>query len=77
MFEWVETAQISNETVLQQTDYQFIAPEETGVIGARGKDVWTFKALKKGKSTLSMEYSQPEEGGEKGEWTFKSVITVK
>jgi len=31
----------------------------------------------KGMTTVSMEYSHPWEGGEKGEWTFSLTIIVK
>jgi len=45
--------------------------------GTPGKEVWTFKTLKKGTTEVSMEYSRPWEGGEKAEWTFDLVVTVK
>ena len=76
-FLWSETAQISDQTVLQQTSHSFVPPEEAGIVGAAGQEIWTFKALKKGTSTISMEYSRPWEGGEKGEWTFVLTVTVK
>ena len=76
-FMWSETAQISDQSVLQQTDHKFVPPEAEGVVGAAGKEVWTFNALKKGTSTVSVEYSRPWEGGEKGEWTFNLTVTVK
>ena len=76
-FAWSETAQISDQSVLQQTDHRFVSPEAEGVAGAAGKEVWTFNALKKGTSTVSVEYSRPWEGGEKGVWTFNLTVTVK
>jgi len=76
-FQWVESAQISDQTVLQQTDHRLVIPEAEGVVGAAGTQVWTFQALKKGTSTISMEYSRAWEGGEKGEWTFNLTVTVK
>jgi inhibitor of cysteine peptidase len=76
-FIWSETAQISDQSVLQQTDHKSVPPEAEGLVGAAGKEVWTFKALKKGTSTVSMEYSRPWEGGEKGVWTFNLTVTVK
>jgi inhibitor of cysteine peptidase len=76
-FMWSETAQISDQSVLQQTDHTFVPPEAEGVVGAAGKEVWTFNALKKGTSTVSVEYSRPWEGGEKGVWTFNLTVTVK
>ena len=75
-FSWSENAQISDQTVLQQTGHEFIPPEEA-IPGAGGQEVWTFKALKAGTTTVSMEYSRPWEGGEKGEWTFNLAVTVK
>ena len=80
-FEWLESAQISDQTVLRQTGHKFVGPEAKGdeppAPGTAGQEVWTFKALKEGTSTISMEYSRPWEGGEKGEWTFVLTVTVK
>jgi len=78
-FKWAETAQISDQTVLKQTSHEFISPESTPPPppGTPGQEVWTFEALKSGTSTVSLEYSRPWEGGEKGEWTFELNVTVK
>jgi inhibitor of cysteine peptidase len=76
-FQWSESAQISDSTVVQQLDHKSLPPETEGLVGAPGKEVWTFKALKKGTSTVAMEYSRPWEGGEKGEWTFNLTVVVK
>jgi len=76
-FIWSEQAQIGDQTLLQQTGHEFISPGEKGLLGAAGEEVWTFQALKKGESTISMEYSRPWEGGEKGEWTFVLTVVVK
>ncbi len=80
-FQWSESAQISDQTVLQQTDHKLVPPEVKGdkppAPGTPGKEIWTFKALKKGTSTISLEYSRPWEGGEKGEWTFALTVNVK
>ncbi len=65
-FKW-ELAEITDESVLEYVDDEYVPPEDTGVVGAGGKEVWTFKALKKGTTEVSMEYSQPWEGGEKAE----------
>lgn len=77
--QWSEAAQISDQAVLQQTAHEFVPPPKAvGCAppppGAAGKEIWTFKALKQGESTISMEYSQPWEGGLKATWTF--VLTV-
>ena len=77
-FEW-EPAEISNQTVLEQVDHNFIGPdsEPPPPPGTPGQEVWTFDALSKGTSTVSIDYSRPWEGGEKGEWTFTLTVIVK
>lgn len=78
-FQWSESAQISDQTILQQTAYEFVPPTDGLLLapGIPGKEIWTFQALKKGESTISMEYSQSWEGGEEAAWTFNLTVTVK
>lgn len=76
-FSWSETANITDTTILEQEEHEFLAPGQTGMVGAAGQEIWTFKALKTGTTTVSMEYSQPWAGGTKGEWTFQLTVTVK
>ena len=70
-FEWLELPQISDTSVLRQETHEFIPPEDLAErpppAGSPGKEVWTFKTLKKGISTISFEYSRLWGGGEKGE----------
>jgi len=75
-FKW-GLAEITDESVLEYVDNEYVSPEDGGVVGAAGKEVWTFKALKEGESTVSTEYSRPWEGGEKAEWTFVLTVVVK
>jgi len=75
-FQWSESAQIDDQSVLEQLAHRFVPPEED-TPGAAGKEVWTFKALKEGSTEVSMEYSQPWEGGKKAEWTFRLIVVVK
>jgi predicted secreted protein len=63
--------------VLTQTGHENVPIEETGIIGASGKEVWIFTAVNSGETTLSFEYRRPWEGGEKAEWTFELAVTVK
>jgi len=76
-FQWSETAEISDPAVLEQVNHEFVPPEDENIVGGAGKEVWTFKALKEGNSTISMEYSQPWEGGDKEEWTFTLTVVVE
>ncbi|MFC2063268.1 protease inhibitor I42 family protein [Chloroflexota bacterium] len=76
-FKWTESATIKDSDIILQTDHTFVPPEDSGLAGAAGKEVWTFKALKKGTSDISMKYSQPWEGGEKDAFSFFLFVTVK
>ena len=78
-FQWSESAEISDKTVLEQVNHEFLSPESepSPPPGTPGQEVWTFRSLKKGQSTVSMEYSRPWEGGEKAEWTFVLTVVVK
>ena len=69
-------AQISDDTVLSNTGNEYISPQTTLVVGAGGKEEWTFKALKKGTSTISMGYSRPWESTPPAE-TFDLTVVVK
>jgi len=75
-FQW-ELVSISDETVLEKVANTYEAPEDTGMVGAPGKEIWTFTTLKKGTSTISMEYSQPWENGTQAAETFDLTIVVK
>ncbi len=75
-YSWSEQATISAPDVLQQTDHYSVA-SESGLAGASGKEVWKIKALKTGTCQVSMSYSRPWEGGEKGTFTFELTVTVK
>jgi len=77
-FQW-ESAKISDQAVLQQIEHRFVSPESEPPPppGTPGQEIWTFKALKEGNSTISIEYSQPWEGGIKAEWTFALTVAVK
>lgn len=75
-YSWSEQAQISDAAILEQKDHEYIEPD-SDLMGAAGQEVWTFKALKKGTATISMDYSQPWEGGEKSARTITVTVTVK
>jgi predicted secreted protein len=76
-FQWPEQAQIDNQSRLRQTDHEVIEPEEDSPPGTPNKEAWTFTARNKGTALVSMEYSQPWEGGTKAEWTFQLTVNVK
>ena len=79
-FKW-ELTELTDQTVLELVESKYElskeARQDPPVPGAGGKEIWEFKALKEGKSTISMEYSQPWEGGTKAAWTFVLTVVVK
>jgi inhibitor of cysteine peptidase len=75
-FRWALDS-VSDATILKQEgDSEYILPESSAV-GAGGQEIWTFKALKRGTSRISLAYSQSWEGGTKGEWTIIIDVSVK
>ncbi|MFC2012963.1 protease inhibitor I42 family protein [Chloroflexota bacterium] len=78
-FQWSEGSQISDTIVLKQEKHEFVGleSEPPPPPGTPGQEIWTFKALKQGSSTIYLEYSRPWEGGEKGEWTLTVDVIVK
>ena len=76
-FVWSQIAEISNPVVLEQIDHQFVSPEGKNIVGSAGQEIWTFKPLKPGTSTVSMNCSPLRERTEKSEWKFVLTVTVK
>ena len=75
-FRWVDSANISDKTIVQQIDHKNVAPSKA-MPGAPGQQVWTFKALRKGTAQITNEYSQPWSGGQKSAWNLTLDIVVK
>jgi inhibitor of cysteine peptidase len=53
---YIWTATISDDRILHELDNKYV-----GQVGVGGKDLWTFKALKKATATVSMKYIRPGE----------------
>lgn len=75
-FRWLDSANISDKTILQQIDHKNVPPSKA-MPGTPGQQVWTFKALKKGTVQITNEYSQPWPGGQKSAWNLTLDIMVK
>jgi len=73
-FKW--DYEITTANIVKEEDHDFEEPEE-GVVGAAGKELWTFEAVETGTTEIQMEYSQPWEGGTKAEWTYIISVTVE
>ena len=73
-FEW--SYQMSVQGVVNEEDHDY-EESENDQPGAAGKDLWTFEGASPGTTVISMAYSQPWEGGTKGEWTYDINVTVE
>ena len=74
-FSW-SIAGISVEAVIEKASNEFQGAD-TGMMGAGGQEVWTFKALDKGTSTIEMQYSRSWEQGVEPAATFNVTVVVK
>ena len=68
-YQWGE-AEISDASVINQVDRNFVTPTATGVVGAPGTDVWVFDSLKAGSAVIKLSYNRPWEGEEKTEYPY-------
>lgn len=76
-FHWVLNG-ISDNTVLQKVNDSYKGDFSlSGKVGVGGVEVWKFKALKEGTSTISMAYSQAWDKGTKGIEQFNLSVVVK
>jgi predicted secreted protein len=73
-FEW--SYEMSGDEAVMEEDHDFEGPE-SNVPGAAGIETWTFEGIAKGTTVINMEYSQPWDGGLKGEWTYRINVTVE
>jgi len=73
-YRWSEEAEISDETIVQQIHHVFLSPGPD-VAGASGEEVWVFKALKRGTTTILLEYSRSWTGA--GIWAVTITATIE
>ncbi len=76
-FRWSEDAEISDESIIKQVSHKFVGPGIDKPPGTSGEEVWTFKALKKGTTTISVEYSRPWIEEDVGHWTVTITANIK
>jgi predicted secreted protein len=77
--EWSTDALIADTEVVRQIAHEFVMAEDLEnppPPGTPSVEIWTFRALNQGSTTITFDYSRPWEGGEKSTWTFNLVATV-
>lgn len=76
-FSWEEPV-IADPAVVSAVATGYREPQATPpVVGAPGTQLVTLKGSAAGKTTVTLAYSQPWDGGQKGAWTYEATITVK
>lgn len=73
-FLWVPT--IGDASIIRVTDNGYESETETKLVGAPSIYHFTVDALKPGRSTLSLEYKQPWEGGTTSGITIHYIVNV-
>jgi inhibitor of cysteine peptidase len=58
-YQW-QLAKPLNESIVQLISSEYLA-DKTKLVGAGGKQVWIFKALKAGQTNISLKYVRPWE----------------
>ncbi|MBU1726684.1 MAG: protease inhibitor I42 family protein [Candidatus Omnitrophica bacterium] len=66
-YQWQFAEPIFDKNIAEFVRSEYIIPK-TKLVGAGGKEIWVFKALKAGKTTISFKYVRPWE---------KDVLPVK
>jgi len=72
-FRW-EIIEVPDETAWTPYLYRYEPAETEGLVGAAGKEIWIFP---RDEGILTMEYSQPWDGGTKAEWTLNLPISTE
>lgn len=74
-YHW-ELVDLPNEDVVKLVGNAYRGPEATKLLGAGGKEIWTFKAVGRGEATIRMKYVRPWEKGAPPEKTAEFAVTV-
>jgi inhibitor of cysteine peptidase len=71
-FRWVVSSE-PDAAVLEIVDSTYVAPD-TGLVGAPGQEVWTFRAVDRGRTTFALSYERSS--GESSGTPFELIVEV-
>lgn len=76
-YSW-QLARSINEKVIKLVNSEYI-PARSGLIGAGGKEVWTFVAVAAGETTISLKYVRPWEKEKlpEAEATYTAIVRLE
>jgi inhibitor of cysteine peptidase len=75
-YRWTINTKIGDPTIVKQTSHAFVQPT-SDALGAPGTEVWTFEALKPGKTTITTAYSSIVGKDSKTACTYTANVTVR
>ena len=75
-FSWNLSA-ISDQDVIEKVSDEYIAPEQTGMVGVGGQEVWKFRAMAPGTAEITMVYIQPWVQPPDPAGTFSIIVVVE
>jgi inhibitor of cysteine peptidase len=75
-YRWTADTRIGDETIVKQTSHEFVQPT-TDALGAPGTEVWTFKALKPGITTITTYYTSFVGHDSTPKCTYNATVTVQ
>jgi len=67
---------MSESGIVDETDHHYESTDDEAY-GEGGIDVWTFKAVKRGNTTITMEQVRMGLPGEKGPWKLNISVSVR
>ena len=74
-FSW-QIAKPLDEKVVKLVESKYL-PGKSGVVGAPGKEVWTFTAVAPGRTTISLIYGRPWEKGTPPQQEKTYIVIVR
>ncbi|BBX73081.1 protease inhibitor I42 family protein [Mycobacterium shinjukuense] len=75
-YRWTADPKIGDSAILKQTGHEYLR-QHTDRVGAPGNEVWTFTALKAGKTTIVAGYASVVGGDTSPTCTFTANVTVQ
>jgi len=71
-YQW-QLANVTDQNVVRLVGTEYIAPE-VALLGAGGKQIFTFEALREGKTTVTLEYVRPWENVPAQTYVFDVIV---
>jgi inhibitor of cysteine peptidase len=75
-YRWTADAKIGDAAIVKQTSHEYVSPN-SNLMGAPGTEVWMFRALKAGTTTIVTDYAGIVGSDPAPVCTFTASVTVQ